>query len=137
MAASVRPVLCSAGDGLLRHRWRKNTDDARGEAKDVHNAEGGDDDDSDDSDSVPAAVRSGEDFADLSDEDDVFAPRAGGTRASVSSAGSALSGPSSARAPGTIESEEKDMCDDADFESVPAASGNKRKRLVQADSDSE
>ena len=53
----------------MRHRWRKNTDDARGEAKDVHNAEGGDDDDSDDSDSVPAAVRSGEDFADLSDED--------------------------------------------------------------------
>ncbi len=96
----------------------------------MHTAEGGDDDDSEDSDaSVPAAVRSGEDLADLSDEDDVFAPRAGATHFSVSSAGSSLSRPSSAH---NIES-----FDDADVEPVPAACGNKSKRLVQADSDSE
>ena len=102
------------------------------------NGEGGDEDSSDDSDSAPAAVRSAEDLADSSDDDDVFAPREGGTHASFSSSSrSSLSRPSSTCAPGKATSEKNDMCHDADIEPVPAAGGNKRKRLVQADSDGE
>jgi hypothetical protein len=108
-------------------RWRKNTDDARRGAKNAQDALN----DSDDSDSVPPSVRSA--LADLSDDDDVFAPGAGNAQAAASSSSSLLS------RPGTSESlpeEESDMCDDNDFEPVPTG-GNKRKRLVQADSDSE
>jgi hypothetical protein len=127
-AAATCPLLCVVCCELCAIcRWRKNTDGARREAK--TNAQDAVDD-SDDSDSVPATVRSA--LADLSDDDDVFAPGTGSAQAAASSS-------TSLSKPGTSESlsaEESDMCDDDDLKPVPTGC-NKRKRLVQADSDSE
>jgi hypothetical protein len=72
-------------------------------------------------------------MADLSDDDDVFAPGAGSAQAADSSSSSILSRPGTSE---SLHEGESDLCDDDDFEPVPTG-GNKRKRLVQPDSDSE
>ncbi len=127
-AAAMCPFLCVVCCELCAIcRWRKNTDNARREAKNAQDAC----DDSDDSDSVPPTFRSA--LADLSDDDDVFAHGAGSAQAAASFSLSLLSRPGTGE---SLPEEESDMSDGDDFEPVPS-SGNKRKRLVQADSDSE